>query len=82
MEESCRGEPQTPVFARLRLYQWMAAGTVAAGAAVTCVTAPMTAPAPQPSWAALAAAVAFAAATWFALGVDFPRSNRRFARLV
>jgi hypothetical protein len=82
VEESRRGEPQTPIFARLRLYQWMAAGTVAAGAAVTCMTAGTPAPAPVPSSAALAAALAFAAATWFALGVDFPRSSRRFARLV
>ncbi|HQQ77562.1 MAG TPA: prolipoprotein diacylglyceryl transferase, partial [Thermoanaerobaculia bacterium] len=82
VEESRRGEPQTPVFARLRLYQWMAAGTAAAGAAVTGLRATVVTPAPQPSAAALGTAVLFAAATWFALGVDFPRSNRRFARLV
>ena len=82
VEESRRGEPQTPVFARLRLYQWIAAGTVAAGAVFTCLPGTAPAPAPEPSPAALGAAAVFAAATWFALGVDFPRSNRRFARLV
>ena len=82
VEESRRGEPQTPVFARLRLYQWIAAGTAAAGAAVTCLTATVATPAPQPSLAAVGTGVLFAIATWFALGVDFPRSNRRFARLV
>jgi hypothetical protein len=82
VEESRRGEPQTPVFARLRLYQWIAAATVAAGAVVTCLPATVPTPAPEPSLGALGAALAFAAATWFALGVDFPRSNRRFARLV
>jgi prolipoprotein diacylglyceryltransferase len=82
VEESRRGEPQTPVFARLRLYQWIAAGTVAAGAVFTCLPGTAPAPAPEPSLAALAAAAVFGAATWFALGVDFPRSNRRFARLV
>ncbi|MBK9064992.1 MAG: prolipoprotein diacylglyceryl transferase [Acidobacteria bacterium] len=82
VEESRRGEPQTPVFARLRLYQWIAAGTAAAGAVATCMASTVPTPAPDPSAAAFAAGVAFAAATWFALGVDFPRSNRRFARLV
>ena len=82
VEESRRGEPQTPVFARLRLYQWIAAGTAVAGAAVTCLTATVRTPAPQPSLAAVGTGVLFAIATWFALGVDFPRSNRRFARLV
>jgi prolipoprotein diacylglyceryltransferase len=81
VEESRRGEPQTPVFARLRLYQWIAAGTSAAGAVVTCLTATIRTPAPQPSLAAVGTGVLFAIATWFALGVDFPRSNRRFARL-
>jgi hypothetical protein len=82
VEESRRGEPQTPVFARLRLYQWIAAGTVAAGAVSMCVTTTAQTPAPEPSLTGLAAAALFGAATWFALGVDFPRSNRRFARLV
>ncbi len=82
VEESRRGEPQTPVFGRLRLYQWIAAGTVAAGAVLTGLPSTVPTPAPDPSLAALAAAAVFAAATWFALGVDFPRSNRRFARLV
>ena len=82
VEESRRGEPQTPVFARLRLYQWIAAATVAAGAVVTCLPATVPTPAPMPSLGAVAAGAAFGLATWFALGVDFPRSNRRFARLV
>ncbi len=81
VEEALRGEPQTPVYGRLRLYQWTAAATVLAGAVLTCLPgAP--APRPAPSLAALAAGVLFGVATWFALGVDFPRSNRRFARLV
>jgi prolipoprotein diacylglyceryltransferase/protein-S-isoprenylcysteine O-methyltransferase Ste14 len=82
VEESRRGEPQTPIIARLRLYQWIAAGTVAAGAVLTCLPATIPTPAPEPTLLALAAGAAFALATWFALGVDFPRSNRRFARLV
>ena len=49
---------------------------------VTCLPATVPTPAPEPSWPRSRPAAAFAAATWFALGVDFPRSNRRFARLV
>ena len=37
VEEAYRGEPQTPVFARLRVYQWMAIGTVVAGALLTAI---------------------------------------------
>ena len=35
IEEAYRGEPQTPVVAGLRLYQWLAVGTVAFGAVLT-----------------------------------------------
>jgi prolipoprotein diacylglyceryltransferase/protein-S-isoprenylcysteine O-methyltransferase Ste14 len=81
VEEAYRGEPQTRVIAGLRLYQWLALLTVLAGAIVTCVR---TAPAPwtfEPSGSTLALAAAFGVITCFALGVDFPESNRRFARL-
>jgi hypothetical protein len=43
VEEAYRGEPQTPVFAGLHFYQWIAIGTVVAGAAVTTIR---TTPAP------------------------------------
>jgi hypothetical protein len=36
---------------------------------------------PQFSWDALMAGFGFGLFTWFALGVDFPDSDRRFARL-
>jgi hypothetical protein len=39
------------------------------------------APAPMFQWQALPAAMMFGIVCWFALGVDFPDSNRRFARL-
>jgi hypothetical protein len=81
VEEAYRGEPQTRVIAGLRLYQWLALLTVVAGAVVTCVR---TTPPPwtfEPSRSTLALAAAFGVITWFALGVDFPESNRRFARL-
>jgi hypothetical protein len=40
-----------------------------------------TVPAPDPSWAALAAGLLVGLAFWFAMGVDFPESTRRFSRL-
>jgi len=81
VEEAYRGEPQTPIVGGLRLYQWIAMATVIAGAATTAVAGPTT-PIPAPHWAALWPAAAFGALTAAALGVDFPRSDRRFARLV
>jgi prolipoprotein diacylglyceryltransferase len=82
VEEAYRGEPQTPVFARLRLYQWVALASVVSGALVTALGRSTGAPRPAPNAASFAAGVFFGAITWFALGVDFPESNRRFSRLV
>jgi prolipoprotein diacylglyceryltransferase len=81
VEESYRGEPQTPVVCGLRLYQWLALLSVGAGAAVMALRTTSRAPAPDPSWAALVAAVFVGLACWFAMGVDFPASTRRFSRL-
>jgi hypothetical protein len=81
VEEAYRGEPQTPVYAGLRLYQWVAIATVLAGALVTAAHAAPP-PAPQFRWEPLVPAAAFGLLTTLALGVDFPNSNRRFARLV
>jgi len=81
VEEAYRGEPQTPIFARLRLYQWVALGTVIAGALVTALGRGANAPAPALNLACLAAGAAFGFVTWLAMGVDFPESSRRFSRL-
>jgi prolipoprotein diacylglyceryltransferase len=81
VEEAYRGEPQTPVYAGLRFYQWVALGTVVAGAAITALLTSDPAPAPAPSWTCVAVAALFGALTWFGTGVDFPESNRRFSRL-
>jgi membrane-associated phospholipid phosphatase len=80
VEEGYRGEPQTRILARLRLYQWIAIATVLAGIAITTVPSGP-APAPQFYWGVLIPATCFGLATAFAMGVDFPESNRRFARL-
>jgi protein-S-isoprenylcysteine O-methyltransferase Ste14 len=82
VEEHYRGEPQTAWVAGLRLYQWLAIAFVIAGAALMAV-AGMPAPSPRPphavAWLALAA---LGLVTYAAYGVDFPRSTRRFSRLV
>lgn len=81
VEESRRGEVTTPVRGGLRLYQWFAVCSAVLGAATTCLhstAAPSTA---RFSWAVLAAAVGVGVVHFLAMGVDFPESNRRFARL-
>jgi prolipoprotein diacylglyceryltransferase len=82
VEESYRGEPQTPTIAGLHSYQWLAIVSLVAGIVCTTLT-----PVPGPAgfmvpdarlvWAALGVAVVGG----FAMGVDFPASNRRFSRL-
>lgn len=81
VEEAYRGEPQTSVVAGLRLYQWIAIVSVIVGAFLTTITtAPLTiSPLPHGSSIFVASACGFLA--WFVTGVDFPDSNRRFARL-
>jgi prolipoprotein diacylglyceryltransferase len=81
VEEAYRGEPQTAIYAGLRLYQWLAILSVLAGILVTLIKDTAAAPAAAPNWASIAAACGYGVITWFALGVDFPNSNRRFARL-
>jgi len=81
VEEAYRGEPQTPILGNLRLYQVMAITSVAAGIILTMVRTSSVIPSLQFSWMAVAAAACFGLVTWFALGVDFPNSDRRFARL-
>jgi len=79
-EEAYRGEPQTMQFGGLRFYQWMAIGMVLSGAALTCLSS-LDAPALRAGPAVWLGAGAFGLAAAFALGVEFPESNRRFARL-
>jgi prolipoprotein diacylglyceryltransferase/protein-S-isoprenylcysteine O-methyltransferase Ste14 len=82
VEEAWRGEPQTPVFLRLRLYQWAAIASVIGGALMTALGHSAPAPAPRLAWDTLLLAAAFGLAVCIAMGVDFPDSNRRFSRLV
>jgi prolipoprotein diacylglyceryltransferase len=81
VEESYRGEPQTPIIGRLRLYNWVGIATTVVGAVMIAIPTPPT-PSPQFSWLAVVAAFAFGLIVWFAYGVDFPNSNKRFSRLL
>lgn len=81
VEEAYRGEPQTPVSTGLRLYQWIALISVLLGAFITTITnAPLTPPPVLHTSTAIVAPV-FAILAWLVTAVDFPDSNRRFARL-
>jgi protein-S-isoprenylcysteine O-methyltransferase Ste14 len=81
VEEAYRGEPQTPTLAGLRLYQWIAIISVVLGACITTIKdAPLTAP-PVLHASSKVVASACALLAWLVTAVDFPDSNRRFARL-
>ncbi len=82
IEESYRGEPQTPIVGGLRLYQWFAIGLVGAGGVLTCVRWDGSWPSARVDGALLAASVLVGLLHVVAMGVDFPSSNRRFSRLV
>lgn len=81
-EEAYRGEPQTIRFGALTMYQHLAIASVLLGVGLTMLGGPK---APAPSSLAnptlLATAAVVGLVYWFAMGVDFPESNRRFARL-
>jgi protein-S-isoprenylcysteine O-methyltransferase Ste14 len=82
VEEHYRGEPQTRAWGGFRLYQWLAIGFVVGGAAVTTLD---WTPAPAVAWptsTALLAISTFAVIAYVAYGVDFPKLNARFSRLV
>jgi prolipoprotein diacylglyceryltransferase/protein-S-isoprenylcysteine O-methyltransferase Ste14 len=81
VEEHFRGEPQTRVVGGLRVYQWLAIAMIVVGAVVTCIATPN-----APSFAGFDAAtllplLGLLLASYFAYGVDFPDSSRRFSRL-
>ena len=82
VEEAYRGEPQTPILGKLRLYQLMAILSVVGGAFLSAVRVSWAAPNPEAGTGAIIVALWIGLVIWFALGVDFPNSNRRFARLV
>jgi membrane-associated phospholipid phosphatase/protein-S-isoprenylcysteine O-methyltransferase Ste14 len=81
VEEAYRGEPQTPIFWGLRLYQWVAIVCVILGAVITTLVRTPLTPEPVPHFSSTSVALACGFAAWFVSGVDFPESSRRFSRL-
>jgi prolipoprotein diacylglyceryltransferase len=80
VEESFRGEAQTPYWAGMRIYQWIAIINIIIGATFTSI--------PnsgvllfQPNIVSFFLAIVMGVLVTIASGVDFPESNRRFARL-
>lgn len=80
VEEAYRGEPQTPKHFGLRLYQWLALASVIIGAGITAVPSG-TPPELHFTSAGFLIAIVAAPLAAIAMGVDFPASRRRFARL-
>ncbi|WP_107687487.1 prolipoprotein diacylglyceryl transferase family protein [Neisseria wadsworthii] len=80
VEESLRGEPQTPYFMGMRVYQWLAIASILLGIVMTYIPSiPLKAGNLNTSlWIQ---AFLYALLIWFVYGVDFPYSNRRFSRL-
>lgn len=82
VEESYRGEPQTPMVGGMRIYQWMAVLSLVGGVVLTTI------PGGRPpglvftfEWRLLLGGLVYGLLVGFAMGADFPGSARRFARL-
>lgn len=80
VEEYLRGEPQTPYFLGMRMYQWLALLSIVMGIAFTCIASePLRAGSIQPQL--ILHSFLYALLVLFAYGIDFPKSNIRFSRL-
>lgn len=81
VEEAYRGEPQTPRFGGLAIYQWNAAASAALGLCFLAWPGEPLEPATGLGWPGVFTALGFACVVGLAMGVDFPKSTRRFGRL-
>lgn len=81
VEESYRGEPQTPRYTGLPLYQWLALAGIVGGAFLTAQPSAPYTPMVVFSPVALLYATLGGILTACAMGVDVPQSQRRFSRL-
>ncbi|NUO82835.1 prolipoprotein diacylglyceryl transferase [candidate division KSB1 bacterium] len=82
VEEAYRGEPQTLIICGLRLYQWLALLGIILGAFLTTIHYSASHERVQFNSQIFLIAGAGGLLAMFLTGVDFPRSNRRFSRLV
>jgi protein-S-isoprenylcysteine O-methyltransferase Ste14 len=80
VEESLRGEAQTPYWAGMRIYQWIAIINIVIGAFVTTIPSPIKLFF-QFNTVSIFYAIGMGILVTIASGVDFPDSNKRFARL-
>jgi membrane-associated phospholipid phosphatase/protein-S-isoprenylcysteine O-methyltransferase Ste14 len=80
VEESLRGEAQTPYWAGMRIYQWIALLNIFLGALFTTIHDTTTIHF-QFNIESLYLAIVMGFMVMFASGVDFPESRKRFARL-
>ena len=81
VEESYRGEPQTPRVLGLPIYQWNATISFAAGIGFTAWPSTPLTPGLHLTALGVAHAVGFAVLVGTLMGVDAPESRRRFGRL-
>jgi protein-S-isoprenylcysteine O-methyltransferase Ste14 len=82
VEEGYRAEPQTPIIGGLRSYQWLAIVSVLVGMWSTTVATTATSTGFTPfSVRTAVTSILVAVVTGVAMGIDFPRSSRRFSRL-
>jgi protein-S-isoprenylcysteine O-methyltransferase Ste14 len=82
VEETYRGEPQTPVFGGLKLYQWISILLLVVGSSLTMIpSAPVSLEGAGINHMTWIFAVIFGLVSGAAMGVDFPDSDKRFTRL-
>ena len=82
VEETYRGEPQTPTFAGLKIYQWICIVLLIVGSVLTMIPSePVSLAGAGADYVTWIFAVIFGLVAGAAMGVDFPKSNKRFTRL-
>jgi protein-S-isoprenylcysteine O-methyltransferase Ste14 len=80
VEESFHGEAQTPYWAGMKIYQWIAILNILLGIIFTAIP-DRAVLVFQPNLLSLILAIGMGILVTIASGVDFPESNRRFTRL-
>lgn len=81
VEEHFRGEPQTPIYYGLRLYQWLAIGFLLGGIMLTMANFQAEKPVFDKYGQTIVLALVFGFMSAFLMGMDFPFSTKRFSRL-
>ncbi|MDH3380250.1 MAG: prolipoprotein diacylglyceryl transferase, partial [Gammaproteobacteria bacterium] len=82
VEETYRGEPQTPVFGGLKLYQWTSIVLLVVGSILTMIPSkPIPLTNVGTDYITWIIALAFGLLSVAAMSVDLPDSNKRFTRL-